>query len=94
MKVTIPEKEVNRLCMVAMKKYRTTLRKMIPYIKKTTAKKKAIKKERMLDYTIGRMVFFNENFDEAAMKAKFKNMSVSLLKESLKVSSIRQSKNI
>lgn len=62
----------------ALKEHRSHLRAIIPAIKHTVRQKQAKKKERRLDYLIGRMVFFNEDFGTARHKtaAKIKRKEI------------------
>jgi hypothetical protein len=51
-----------------LKEHRSRLRKHIPAIKHTVKKNQAIKKERRIDYVIGRMVFFKEDISTAVKR--------------------------
>lgn len=54
----------------ALKQQRSQLRKYIPRIRHTVSKRQAIKKEKQINYMIGRMVFFDEDIKTAAAITK------------------------
>lgn len=68
--ISMDEKEVRRLAVEMLKEHRTRLRNIIPSIKSDKRKHQAKKKERLIDYTIGRIIFFEEDISTAAKKAK------------------------
>ncbi|TLS37757.1 hypothetical protein [Pseudalkalibacillus caeni] len=66
-------KNINRLAINILKEHRERIRDVLPIIKKTTSRKRAEKKFRLVDYIIGRMIFFDESFDVARDKALIEN---------------------
>jgi hypothetical protein len=62
------EAEVRQMAIDILKEERTRLRAAIPGIKHTVRQKQAIKKEKRIDYVIGRMVFFKEDFSTARQR--------------------------
>jgi hypothetical protein len=59
-----------RVAKDALREERDRLRNHIPSIKHTNAKRQAIKKEKRLDYALGRMIFFGEDYITAINKTK------------------------
>jgi hypothetical protein len=53
-----------------LKEHRSRLRAIIPSIKHTVRQQQARKKERRIDYVIGRMIFFNEDLSAAAKRLR------------------------
>lgn len=69
-KVSVSEKEMQRLSLEALKEQRDLLRSAVKMTKHTVKLKQATKKLKLVDYAIGRMVFFKEDFKTAINKAK------------------------
>lgn len=59
---------INQAAISLLKERRTKLRNIIPGIKHTVKKQQAIKKEKRINYLIGRMIFFKEDYSTARKK--------------------------
>lgn len=59
-----------------LKKERSRILTVIPLTKQTVRKKRLIKKFQIIDYTIGRMIFFREDFETAGRKAMRNKLNI------------------
>jgi hypothetical protein len=66
--IKIDDKEINEMAIDLLKDHRSRLRKHIPHIKHTVRQRQAVKKERRIDYMIGRMIFFKEDIRTAGQR--------------------------
>jgi hypothetical protein len=66
--VKFEQEELDAIAVDLLKDHRSRLRKHIPHIKHTVRQQQAIKKERRIDYMIGRMIFFKEDIKTAGQR--------------------------